>query len=715
MLITNYFRKIIILAVMIATFICLTGVTFAAPVIVSPSPSDGSTVKIGNGILLSARDDVSGIKSLHFRWSEDNTFSSTNCSNTPGSTYSTSIQVKSSYKPGEIRYVCFTAENANGEMSSKTYTYTIAYPNATISSVSPSSGEVTPGSTQATIRTTNAKTITTYWTNNGSEYGRATAYDVPNEIITVPSSLANKTGNVTLTVNLKGYNDNDVTESYTYTLKATSSGNANLSDLMISAGVLSPSFSSSTTRYTAIVENSIASIIVMPTATNNTSTVKVNGSLVSNGSSKSVSLNVGSNDINVVVTTAGGTTMTYIITVTRSATTDDIIAPKIKLTPENTVVSGSKISAEATDGSGISEFGYQWEGAGKWTIISGTKYFDVPVPTVTTSVAKNLYVYAKDNSANKNLSDYSTPHQFQITLAAAADKKAPYVELAQTSGNVVSGSTIRAEATDDSGISEFGYQWEGAGKWTIISGTKYFDIPVPTVTTSVARNLYVYAKDNSANKNLSDYSTPHQFQIILANVGDTNAPNPGFGDVPKTHWAYEKIMGMVKEGIISGYNNGTFKPQSAVSRAEFAKIMVLSLKLTLTSPATPSFTDLSSNHWAYKYIESSKDYLTGYKASEGMKFKPQTNATREDVAVALVKAKGYQNYNVDESEIYKTFNDANKISKNLRKYVLIAKKKGLVNGDTSGNFRPQDILTRAEAATMLWQIVNQDDEKVVIN
>lgn len=100
----------------------------------------------------------------------------------------------------------------------------------------------------------------------------------------------------------------------------TLSSNANLSNLTISAGSLSPAFGGGTIGYTDLVLNPATSITVTPTLADNTASVKVNGTAVVNGNaSGAIALAVGSgNVINLVVTAQDGTTTkTYTITVSR--------------------------------------------------------------------------------------------------------------------------------------------------------------------------------------------------------------------------------------------------------------------------------------------------------------------------------------------------------------------------------------------------------------
>ncbi len=188
----------------------------------------------------------------------------------------------------------------------------------------------------------------------------------------------------------------------------------------------------------------------------------------------------------------------------------------------------------------------------------------------------------------------------------------------------------------------------------------------------------------------------------------------GFKDVKENHWAYDAIMWMFENGIISGVGNDKFNPSGIVTRAEFAKMMINTLKLERYSPQTPSFLDVDKKNWAYSFVEGAKSYLTGWRTSSGDYFKPSQPAVREDMAVALVKALGFQNDTADES-ILNQFADAGGINKNLRKYVALAVKNGLMEGmDKNGQkiFSSQGNLTRAEAATLLRRAFINNEEKI---
>ncbi|MEO7309094.1 MAG: cadherin-like beta sandwich domain-containing protein [Chitinophagaceae bacterium] len=99
------------------------------------------------------------------------------------------------------------------------------------------------------------------------------------------------------------------------------SPNADLSNLAISQGTLTPIFTSATTSYTSSVANSVTSLTVTPTVADANATIKVNDNSVASGvASSPITLVVGANIINVVITAQDGATIkTYTIIATRAA------------------------------------------------------------------------------------------------------------------------------------------------------------------------------------------------------------------------------------------------------------------------------------------------------------------------------------------------------------------------------------------------------------
>ncbi|RJS60688.1 InlB B-repeat-containing protein [Bacillus sp. PK3_68] len=102
------------------------------------------------------------------------------------------------------------------------------------------------------------------------------------------------------------------------------SKNADLSNILVSNGTLSPVFSSGTTNYTVNVANSLTSINIMPTVAHSKAAITINGSNATSGNAKNIPLHVGENTITVIVTAEDGiSTKTYSVTVTRAASSNN--------------------------------------------------------------------------------------------------------------------------------------------------------------------------------------------------------------------------------------------------------------------------------------------------------------------------------------------------------------------------------------------------------
>ena len=106
----------------------------------------------------------------------------------------------------------------------------------------------------------------------------------------------------------------------------------------------------------------------------------------------------------------------------------------------------------------------------------------------------------------------------------------------------------------------------------------------------------------------------------------------------KGHWSESKIMNLLKRRVVNGYPDGSFKPNNPITRAEFVAILVKALELQGNSDM--SFNDLD-NHWAKNYLKIA--YALGIVSGfEDRTFKPNDFITREQMAVMIVKAKKFK-------------------------------------------------------------------------
>jgi hypothetical protein len=183
------------------------------------------------------------------------------------------------------------------------------------------------------------------------------------------------------------------------------------------------------------------------------------------------------------------------------------------------------------------------------------------------------------------------------------------------------------------------------------------------------------------------------------------APESSFTDIGSNYWASGAIEALSARKVISGYPDGKYRPEKIVTRAEFAKIMTLAAGLTAKKTAKVSFADIDAEDWHAPYIEAAKGYLSGYRLPNGsMIFDPNAPALREDIAVAIVKLKGYNKTRLaDLSVIEAMFTDYDSISDYAKDYVALAVENKLISGFPDDTFRAQKPITRAEAAAILFR------------
>ena len=106
----------------------------------------------------------------------------------------------------------------------------------------------------------------------------------------------------------------------------------------------------------------------------------------------------------------------------------------------------------------------------------------------------------------------------------------------------------------------------------------------------------------------------------------------GFSDIAADSWYHHEVAYIENHGIISGYPDGTFRPEKHLTRAEFLKIVSVFGELDTT--AMNKFSDVPGDHWAIGYINNAaaKGWIGGY---EDGTFKPDENLVRAQ-AVSII-------------------------------------------------------------------------------
>ena len=179
-----------------------------------------------------------------------------------------------------------------------------------------------------------------------------------------------------------------------------------------------------------------------------------------------------------------------------------------------------------------------------------------------------------------------------------------------------------------------------------------------------------------------------------------------FTDVPTNFWAYESITQMTKEGLMSGYRNGTFKPNEPLSREEAASLFSNMLGDTPSIMLASSFSDITSDRWSSLAIESvaRANIISGYGDST---YRPEQYMSRQEFAVVANKFLHYQGYHTEDPTALDSihFSDQKFIAPWAQSSVRELAFLGFINYSTTGLFNPEKYITRAEAAEITYRLL----------
>ena len=240
-----------------------------------------------------------------------------------------------------------------------------------------------------------------------------------------------------------------------------------------------------------------------------------------------------------------------------------------------------------------------------------------------------------------------------------------------------------------------------------------------------------------------------------------------FSDLPSTHWAFEYIDKLSNQGVINGYEDGSYRPSNEVTRAEYIKLVTCAMGETEElQKLEKRYSMLPHDNWydMYVYYAKVRGMLPSYYSDEELK----SSIDREEMAFILNKACTYLGLNskkddeinyfsYGEDEVYKltmekmgfeydeesneyvqkdpnaTFSleELEKVNAEMWEFVNKQKypfddtrdledtsvlnintvsKLGLIKGYEDGSFRPYNSLTRAEVATVIYRFINLTKE-----
>ncbi|OAB34019.1 cadherin-like beta sandwich domain-containing protein [Paenibacillus glacialis] len=455
---------------------------------------------------------------------------------------------------------------------------------------------------------------------------------------------------------------------YHITVNRAANSNADLGSLTVSSGTLSPAFESGIVSYTSSVDNSVSSLIVTASTHDSNATMTVNGkSVVSGQASGAISLNVGNNPITIVVTAQNGTSKTYTVTVTRAANSSTPSTggggtgggsgsstptdSKLKLPAGKSgkVSLGDEVTVSIPEGATDKEL-----------ILTISKWLD------TQNLVTNKQVLA--TSIYEILKNFPENFKKPVTLTFKFDQ---------------------ANVKKDQRPAVFYYD-EVKKVWVEVTGGRINGNRI-SVEVDHFKKYAVFVVDSTDVVLVPEKPTEPDTEVKFSDIAG--------------HWAQASIKQAVNSGIVKGYANGTFKPNNTVTRAEFAVMLMNALK-PQGNGAELTFTDKAEiGTWAQKAVAQGVQVgiINGY--SNGT-FGPNAEVTRAEMAVMIAIALG-QSVGTNASTGFADDKDIPAWAKGSIAYV---KQAGIVNGKGDNRFVPQDSATRAEAVTVLLNMLAQKNK-----
>ncbi|MDN4070048.1 S-layer homology domain-containing protein [Paenibacillus sp. FSL R5-0407] len=179
-----------------------------------------------------------------------------------------------------------------------------------------------------------------------------------------------------------------------------------------------------------------------------------------------------------------------------------------------------------------------------------------------------------------------------------------------------------------------------------------------------------------------------------------------FEDVSDSHWAKTVIVRMAAKHVFDGIDDTRFEPQRALTRAEFAAMLIRLLGTTPVSGGTSAtrFADVPQESWYAAAVETAAQagLLTGRSGNE---YEPESTLTRQEMAVMLVRAYEMEAGRQLAVPAGSKFSDADQINAWAKDAVAAASAAGLLQGRDGGQFAPQEQLTRAESVQVLYNLL----------
>ncbi|WP_249529451.1 Ig-like domain-containing protein [Paenibacillus brevis] len=228
------------------------------------------------------------------------------------------------------------------------------------------------------------------------------------------------------------------------------------------------------------------------------------------------------------------------------------------------------------------------------------------------------------------------------------------------------------------------------------------------------RTNWVEVKPSAINGNQIsiDMNKWAKYAVLVADEGAETPGAENYAELPENkvfkdmsgHWAQANVERALNSGIITGFPDGTFRPRETVTRSQFA-VMLLNAVKSEAEGTELNFTDAAIiGDWARTAVAQAAQagWINGY---EDGTFRPNAGVTRVEMAVMIARALDVSGEGIHES----SFADGSDIPIWAQHAVASLRQLGIISGNDNNQFLPYAPTTRAEAVTVLMNILDQNN------
>lgn len=192
-------------------------------------------------------------------------------------------------------------------------------------------------------------------------------------------------------------------------------------------------------------------------------------------------------------------------------------------------------------------------------------------------------------------------------------------------------------------------------------------------------------------------------QVFAASAEEEKGKTP-FRDIEPGAWYEEAVQYVYENGLFAGTSEQTFSPQNSMTRGMYVTVIGRQVGVdTAAYAGKTQFSDVGPNAWYAPYVAWAAEQGITAGTGDG-KFSPESLVTRQQMAVFTVRLFRAMGWELPGPTVTTTPKDLDQVADYAKESVMKLWACGMFAGDTAGNFLPEQVTTRAQAAVFLMRV-----------